>query len=938
MVAGRSISFDIAALDRASQVLEDVGDQVAEVGHRIEQASGTIEIDADTAAATAAIRQVEAQMARLDAKRIKVDADIAAAERQVAVLEAELARTTDPQRRIEVDADITKAKAKLDQLKAERVAVDADTTAAEAKLTALAAKARELDGKKVTVEVEVDADRGVTATQRLERALQSVGSWAEKLGRSVASGALSMATGIGMVAVKAGVLIAVLAEVQSAAMSVSVALSGIGAVGVAGFATIKAGFVGIGEALTAMDQKATGGGAAVKASAAEIQAATQGVRDAEADLATAQEDERRSQEDLTQAHEDAARTLRDLALQTEDMSLRQEGAAISVARAEERLNEVKKDSKSTSLDRAEAELRLHEALQRQKETSIEATDLAAKKAEADSKGVEGSDAVVAANHRVQDSHRAVDDAIVRLAQSQQQLSDTMNPKSGGGGVDKLAEAFESLGPKAQAFARYLKGFIDGPLKDLRQSGQEAFLPQLEAGMKKLPAIMKSTEPAFAQFSAHLGKVVADLLPELAKLAKPFLHFADQALKGLESALPGLKAWLAKVGKWFEDMAGSGQAQAKTKEFIDKLVDGVKQLPGFLAEVKGILDDMKVVLDQIIGVIDKVDGWKQNWDEFTGSLPRPPGLPEAYPATHSAEFLPQPRSARGMSAPALSSLAPEPDLGWTGRWQTTYDSLRTQVQGALDAVRAKWSEASTGISTAIDGIGVWISTKWTSAYEGAKTTAQGALAWVRAKWGELGLGISTALDGVQAWISTKWTSAYEGAKTTAQGALAWVRQQWESLVSGIQGIPGRISGALSKMWDPLWSTFRSIVNRIISGWNNLSFSVPAFNPGIPGMPSFGGWSSGPGLGHPLTALATGGIVTGPTLALLGDNRSRREAVVPLERAGEFGFGRGGRAVVELHLHGVWADQGAVARGMVEGLQTAVLQGLLPPSVLGGAAAV
>ena len=37
------------------------------------------------------------------------------------------------------------------------------------------------------------------------------------------------------------------------------------------------------------------------------------------------------------------------------------------------------------------------------------------------------------------------------------------------------------------------------------------------------------------------------------------------------------------------------------------------------------------------------------------------------------------------------------------------------------------------------------------------------------------------------------------------------------------------------------------------------------------------------------LAKGGIITGPQLALLGDNPSGTEAVIPLERAGEHGFG-------------------------------------------------
>jgi hypothetical protein len=42
------------------------------------------------------------------------------------------------------------------------------------------------------------------------------------------------------------------------------------------------------------------------------------------------------------------------------------------------------------------------------------------------------------------------------------------------------------------------------------------------------------------------------------------------------------------------------------------------------------------------------------------------------------------------------------------------------------------------------------------------------------------------------------------------------------------------------------------------------------------------------------LAEGGIVTGPTLAMIGEGRGP-EAVIPLDRMGEFGMGGGGTTV-------------------------------------------
>lgn len=66
-----------------------------------------------------------------------------------------------------------------------------------------------------------------------------------------------------------------------------------------------------------------------------------------------------------------------------------------------------------------------------------------------------------------------------------------------------------------------------------------------------------------------------------------------------------------------------------------------------------------------------------------------------------------------------------------------------------------------------------------------------------------------------------------------------------VVNFIRGMPGKIRGALSNMWGGLWSGFKSVVNRIIGGWNRLSFgipgfsfagmSVPGFNVGTPNIP-------------------------------------------------------------------------------------------------------
>lgn len=105
-----------------------------------------------------------------------------------------------------------------------------------------------------------------------------------------------------------------------------------------------------------------------------------------------------------------------------------------------------------------------------------------------------------------------------------------------------------------------------------------------------------------------------------------------------------------------------------------------------------------------------------------------------------------------------------------------------------------------------------------------------------------------------------------------------------VVDAVTGLPGRIKSAASGMWDGIKDSFRSVINWIIGKWNDLSFTVgggSVFGKDLPSVT----------LGTPnIPMLAKGGVVTRPTLAMIGE--AGPEAVVPLGRGGGLGRGRGG----------------------------------------------
>ena len=124
------------------------------------------------------------------------------------------------------------------------------------------------------------------------------------------------------------------------------------------------------------------------------------------------------------------------------------------------------------------------------------------------------------------------------------------------------------------------------------------------------------------------------------------------------------------------------------------------------------------------------------------------------------------------------------------------------------------------------------------------------------------------------VFTPIKAGINAVRDTVSTALSNTRASWDSFVSFIKGIPGKISGALSSMFAPLASGFRSAINSVISGWNNLSFSIPSVD--IPGLGTVGGGTiNTPNIPY----LAHGALATGPTLAMVGEGRFP-EAIMPL----------------------------------------------------------
>ena len=112
--------------------------------------------------------------------------------------------------------------------------------------------------------------------------------------------------------------------------------------------------------------------------------------------------------------------------------------------------------------------------------------------------------------------------------------------------------------------------------------------------------------------------------------------------------------------------------------------------------------------------------------------------------------------------------------------------------------------------------------------------------------------------------------------------------------------------LTSYVEGILSVYKTVFNTIAKLWNNtigkLSFEIPSWVPGI----------GGKGFDVPdIPMLAAGGIVTGPTLAMIGE--AGPEAVIPLNRAGGVG------ATYNITVQGGVGTSAEIGRAVVDAIK-------------------
>ena len=189
---------------------------------------------------------------------------------------------------------------------------------------------------------------------------------------------------------------------------------------------------------------------------------------------------------------------------------------------------------------------------------------------------------------------------------------------------------------------------------------------------------------------------------------------------------------------------------------------------------------------------------------------------------------------------------------------------------------------------------------------------------------LGIIITTVVQMIGAFIQfvakliEVGTFLVEWTASTLETITGWVTAISTGLTTAFTTVKEFIAGVFESIYDTIVNTIKSAVNfvirginRVINAWNGLSFTIPTVE--VPFVGTFGGQSVGVAQLPGIPELAEGGIVTRPTLALVGE--AGPEAVIPLSRAG----GVSGTTINLTVNAGMGTDGAEVGRQIVDALR-------------------
>lgn len=199
----------------------------------------------------------------------------------------------------------------------------------------------------------------------------------------------------------------------------------------------------------------------------------------------------------------------------------------------------------------------------------------------------------------------------------------------------------------------------------------------------------------------------------------------------------------------------------------------------------------------------------------------------------------------------------------------WDFAKVTIEALVSFLGTAWDTIKTAAATAWElirlGIVEPIEALWSFAQEVFNTMAS----FLSETWDTVKSAAGTAWELIKSAIINPLAAAWGWIQDTFNKVVGYFAGIWNGVVSTTREILGAVAGAVQDAFNtavewiktPLNGMIRS-VNWLIDQLNKIKFSTPSWIPGV------GGKSFGISISH-IPYLASGGVVSKPTLAVVGD---------------------------------------------------------------------
>lgn len=252
-------------------------------------------------------------------------------------------------------------------------------------------------------------------------------------------------------------------------------------------------------------------------------------------------------------------------------------------------------------------------------------------------------------------------------------------------------------------------------------------------------------------------------------------------------------------------------------------------------------------------------------------------------------------------------------------------IKSFVDNALKAATSLGDAIYDGIVKGVTGVATEVATFLNRIVTIIKDHVAGTLAAAKSLGTAIYNGIKNAVTGIATFVGTVMNNvvkAITGYVTRAAQAGAAIGR---AVAAGIRNAFSNIATIIGSLVRGALNSALKIVNAAIGTINtalDFTINLPDVIPGLPDEIHF----NSPNIPY-IPYLAEGGIVTAPTLAVLGEKGA--EAVIPLDNAGLSG------TTVHLHVQGSIVHERDLVRTIVDGISEARTRtpGILKPSAAG-----